>query len=195
MPHERSSKPVLPFEFSSIALADRKIRFRRESPAARPPSTAAPPDPGKTADSKELDSKHPPASIAALICGCLRDRHDNGRGDASLGLDEIAWVFRPTGQQADEWFAMLADEGEAGRLDALRMITEEAADDPRCRVVLSDRLARDPSPRVREDAAGALASRGREATVRRALQDAADQDEDLQVRSAARYAIRLAAST
>ena len=120
---------------------------------------------------------------------------DNGRGDASLGLDEIAWVFRPTGQQADEWFAMLADEGEAGRLDALRMITEEAADDPRCRVVLSDRLARDPSPRVREDAAGALASRGREATVRRALQDAADQDEDLQVRWAARCAIRLAAST
>ena len=33
IPHERSSMPVLPFEFSSIALADRKIRFRRELPA------------------------------------------------------------------------------------------------------------------------------------------------------------------
>ncbi len=30
MPHERSLSPVLPIEFSSIALADRKIRFRRE---------------------------------------------------------------------------------------------------------------------------------------------------------------------
>jgi hypothetical protein len=40
MPHERSSMPVLPFEFSTIALADRKIRFRRELPAARPFSTA-----------------------------------------------------------------------------------------------------------------------------------------------------------
>jgi len=28
MPHERSSTPVLPIEFSSIALADRKIRRR-----------------------------------------------------------------------------------------------------------------------------------------------------------------------
>jgi hypothetical protein len=39
MPHERSSMPVLPFEFSTIALADRKIRFRRELPATRPTST------------------------------------------------------------------------------------------------------------------------------------------------------------
>ena len=75
MPHERGSSPVPPFEFSSIVLADRKIRFRREYPAARPPSTVAPPDPGKTADSKELESKHPPSLIAALIRGCLRDRH------------------------------------------------------------------------------------------------------------------------
>ena len=35
IPHERSSTPVLPFEFSSIALADRKIRYRRELPASR----------------------------------------------------------------------------------------------------------------------------------------------------------------
>jgi len=41
MPHERSSTPVPPFEFSTIALADRKIRFRRELPATRPSSTAA----------------------------------------------------------------------------------------------------------------------------------------------------------
>ena len=40
MPHERGSSPVLPFEFSSIALADRKIRFRRELPVTRPSSMA-----------------------------------------------------------------------------------------------------------------------------------------------------------
>ena len=31
-PHERSSMPVPPIEFSAIALADRNIRFRRELP-------------------------------------------------------------------------------------------------------------------------------------------------------------------
>lgn len=41
MPHERSSTPVLPFDFSTIALADRNIRFRRELPATRPTSTEA----------------------------------------------------------------------------------------------------------------------------------------------------------
>jgi len=34
MPHERGSTPVLPSEFSSIALADRQTRIRRELPAA-----------------------------------------------------------------------------------------------------------------------------------------------------------------
>jgi hypothetical protein len=60
MPHERSSTPVLPSEFSSIALADRKIRFRRELPAARPSSTATPPELGLTIDLKELNSRRPP---------------------------------------------------------------------------------------------------------------------------------------
>jgi len=36
MPHERSSLPVLPLDFSSIALADRKIRYRRELPLPDP---------------------------------------------------------------------------------------------------------------------------------------------------------------
>ena len=60
MPHERSSTPVLPSEFSSIVLADRNIRFRRELPAARPSSTATPPELGKTFDPKELKSQRPP---------------------------------------------------------------------------------------------------------------------------------------
>jgi hypothetical protein len=41
MPHEPSSTSVLPSEISTIALADRKIRFRRELPETRPTSTTA----------------------------------------------------------------------------------------------------------------------------------------------------------
>ena len=54
MPHERGSTPVPPIEFSSIALADRKIRIRRECPAARPPSTAARLTLGKPLTQKNL---------------------------------------------------------------------------------------------------------------------------------------------
>ena len=75
MPHERGFSPVPPIEFSFIVLADRKIRFRREYPAARPPSTATPPDLGKTADSKELNPKHLLSSTIALSRRCLRDHH------------------------------------------------------------------------------------------------------------------------
>jgi hypothetical protein len=56
MPHERGPTPVLPSEFSSTALADRKIRIRRELPAARTSSTTIPPDPRQIADPKEVKS-------------------------------------------------------------------------------------------------------------------------------------------
>jgi HEAT repeats len=114
--------------------------------------------------------------------------------DGPPGLDEIAWVFQPTSRPADKWFARLDTEKAARRLDALSMMNEEAADDPRTLPVLLDRLERDPSPRVREDAASLLASRARDQPVLQALRDAASQDEDLQVRWAARCAIRLATS-
>ena len=54
MPHERSSTPVPPSDFSTITLADRKIRFRRELPATRPTSTALCLTSEKAADQKEL---------------------------------------------------------------------------------------------------------------------------------------------
>jgi hypothetical protein len=41
MPHERSSSPVPPSDFSTIALADRKIRFRRELPLPDQPQRSS----------------------------------------------------------------------------------------------------------------------------------------------------------
>ena len=89
---------------------------------------------------------------------------------------------------------LLNDDRDAGRIGALRLITERAAEDPRTLPVLLDRLEHDPSHFAREHAAVFLASRARDQPVLQALRDAARQDEDLQVGWAARYAIRLAAS-
>jgi hypothetical protein len=108
-------------------------------------------------------------------------------------LDELAWALQPTGQPADEWFARLASESSAERGDALRMITEKSADDPRCRAVLLDRLEHDPSYGVRRYAAKLLTTVNADQSVRQALRDAAAFDEDLEVRWAARYALRLTA--
>jgi hypothetical protein len=108
-------------------------------------------------------------------------------------LDEITWVLEPAGTPADEWFAKLATEDEAGRTDGLRMISREAADDPRTLPVLLDRLEHDPSRLVRQYAADLLTPHARTEAVRRALRDAAAQDEGMEVRWAARYALRLAA--
>jgi hypothetical protein len=116
-------------------------------------------------------------------------------GNGPPALEPIAWALQPIGGPADQWFAMLNDDSDAGRINALRLITELAADDPRTLPVLLDRLEHDPSHLVREDAAAPLlASRARDQPVPQALRDAARQDEDLQVRWAARYAIRLATS-
>jgi hypothetical protein len=54
MPHERSSTPVPPSDFSTITLADRKIRFRRELPATRLTSTVLCLISEEAADQKEL---------------------------------------------------------------------------------------------------------------------------------------------
>jgi len=57
-----------------------------------------------------------------------------------------------------------------------------------------NRLAEDPDPDVRRTAALRLASRSAVCAVREALQAAAAEDEDLNVRWAARYALNLSAS-
>ena len=76
---------------------------------------------------------------------------EHGDGyDGPPGLGAIEWALQPTGQPADKWFARLNQENDASRHDALRMLTEEAAEDPRRLPVLLDRLAHDPSPGIRQ---------------------------------------------
>ena len=76
MPHERGLTPELPSEFSLNALADRKIRFRRELPATRTSSKAAQPDLGQSVDLRNqssLDAQ--PRYFFALAYGRLRLDH------------------------------------------------------------------------------------------------------------------------
>jgi hypothetical protein len=109
-------------------------------------------------------------------------------------LGALARVLRPLGRPADKWFAELSDPHETARQAALDQIGGDAPDDPRTLPVLLDRLEHDPSDRVRWQAARALAPLAGRAGVHAALHAAAAQDEDLQVRWAARYALRLAAA-
>jgi HEAT repeats len=110
------------------------------------------------------------------------------------GLAGLAEVLVPSGSAADQWFAGLADRDEAARCSAVDRIGTEAAGDPRALPVLLDRLQHDPSDRVRWQAARALRPSAGSAEVRAALTAAGAEDEDIQVRWAARYALRLAAA-
>jgi hypothetical protein len=108
-------------------------------------------------------------------------------------LESIAWALAPAGRPADAMFAKLDDQDPFNRDSALEKIAERAADDPRAVPVLLDRLQHDPSPGVRESAAGLLRARASNTTVRELLGVAGENDPDSLVRWAARYALRLAA--
>ena len=107
-------------------------------------------------------------------------------------LEPIAALLRPAGRDHDGQFANLADGDPGTRWLAVQIIGHEAADDPRALPALLNRLEYDPSAKVRREAARWLRPLARQAQVRHALQSAATQDEDLEVRWQARYAIRLA---
>ena len=111
-------------------------------------------------------------------------------GDPRAG--GLAGALRPAGVRADSWFAELADPDEAARCSAVDRISGEAPDDPRTLPALLDRLEHDPSDRVRWQAARALLPLAGQPAVAAALAAAAALDEDLQVRWAARYALRQA---
>src|SRR5258708_40030512 len=98
----------------------------------------------------DRSERDPTRRVRRYAADLLYFEHDDCDGPPAL--EEIAWMLQPTGQPTDEWFAMLADESAAGRIDALRMITEEAADDPRCQAVLVDRLERDSTHSERKRA-------------------------------------------
>jgi hypothetical protein len=109
------------------------------------------------------------------------------------GADPAAWFVQPAGTDSDSSFAELTSECACYRLGAAEAIAENAADDPRALPALLDRLEQDPSPLNRyRIASRMLTSSAQDPQVRSALRDAAAEDENLQVRWAARYALRIA---
>ncbi len=105
-----------------------------------------------------------------------------------------AWILQPAGRDNDDLFAELGDEDHIARFSSVELIGDIAIDDPRAAGALINRLEHDPSEAVRRMAACGLRPLAGLDDVRRALQAAAAEDEDLEVRWEARYALRLARS-
>jgi HEAT repeats len=110
------------------------------------------------------------------------------------GLEQAVSLIPPVNQTFDRQFAYLADPEPGTRRHAIDDLTKLAADDPRTVLAVLNRLAEDPDPDVRRTAALRLASRAVLGAVLEALQAAATDDEDLNVRWAARYALNLSTS-
>jgi hypothetical protein len=120
-----------------------------------------------------------------------------GRIPDTGGADPAAWFLQPTGAGPDraftEWFT--SDESR-DRYDAAYIVAADAPDDPRTVPAVLDRLEHDPSPHVRKlVATRVLPVLAREPRVVTALHAAADTDDVYGVRWAARYALRLSASS
>jgi hypothetical protein len=108
------------------------------------------------------------------------------------GAGESAWYLQPARTDDDSLFAQLASDIAHDRLDAAGCITVDGLTDPRAVPALVDRLERDPSPYIRKQIASRMLTiLARDPHVRSALQASAADDEDPQVRWAARYALRL----
>lgn len=112
-------------------------------------------------------------------------------GDTGPNLGGLTWALRRTGQR-DDLFRDLGDADERVRSGAVADIGRAADSDPAVVAALLSRLEHDPSPLVRSTAAAALRPLARQPRVGSAFQAAASQDEDYEVRWAARYALRLA---
>lgn len=112
-------------------------------------------------------------------------------GPAPLDLAGPAGLGQGTDPEVNELFTEITDADPGIRLAAAETIVEFAGDDPRTVTALLHLLEHDPLDGIRRLAALGLAPSADEVQVRESLQAAAAQDEDLQVRWAARYAIRL----
>jgi len=106
--------------------------------------------------------------------------------------DPPPWFSRPTGSEHDGIFTDIADEDPVARFSSLHLIGSEALDDPRAVPALLHSLEHDPSADVRRIAASSLRFLAAREEVRHELRLAATEDEDLDVRWEARYAIKLA---
>ena len=120
----------------------------------------------------------PPPSPAAL-------------GAAGPNLGPLTWPMRRTGQH-DDLLTRITDPDERMRAGAVSDLGAAAGHDPDTTAPLLDRLEHDPSPAVRSAAARSLTPLAGRPHVRTAFQAAAADDEDIDVRWAARYALRLA---
>lgn len=120
----------------------------------------------------ERQVNDPSRRVRRYLADLLKLPLNEDESDRPPGLDRIAWVLRPTGQPADEWFARLSRERDASRMGALRNITRDAADDTRTLPVLLDRLEHDPSPHLRSKVTELLTPYAQSATVQQALYDA-----------------------
>lgn len=112
--------------------------------------------------------------------------------NTNLGLKQLSKLLGSAGLPDDDLFAKFGDEDHLARLSAVRLAGEIALGDPRRVTALIDRLEHDPVPEIRRAAACGLRSLARQNGVGQALLASASQDEDLEVRWEARYAIRLA---
>jgi hypothetical protein len=112
-------------------------------------------------------------------------------GAAGPNLGPLTWPLRRTGQR-DNLLARLSDPDELLRAGAADDLGAGAGYDPDATTPLLDRFEHDPSPAVRSAAARSLTPLAGQPHVRRAFQAAAAQDEDIDVRWAARYALKLA---
>jgi HEAT repeat protein len=108
------------------------------------------------------------------------------------GADPAAWYVQPAGTESDSSSAELASDIALRRPGAAEVVAGEVRNDPRALPALLNRLERDPSPRIRHRIAWRLLTPlAQDPQVRSAPHAAAAEDEDLQVRWAARYALRL----
>jgi hypothetical protein len=92
----------------------------------------------------------------------------------------------------DLMLSFLGSPEPGDRASVISELTSLAADDPRTPVGLLNRLVADPEPMVRAACVRGLARLPRSDAIRKAIQAAAADDENLTVRWAARYALRLA---
>jgi hypothetical protein len=118
-------------------------------------------------------------------------------GSSALGLPTPAdrgtasWVLEAAACGDDKLFAGLADRDPTSRLMSVELIADRAMDDPRAIPALLNLLEHDPSHDVRLMAAWCLTPLAGQPRIYQALLAAAAQDEDLEVRWQARYAITL----
>jgi hypothetical protein len=175
---ERLSRWTVRADGPAEPIADRLLRVFRSYgwPAiqAALDSPGYPPDPGVV-----WPRSFPPQPSPAV------------RGATGPNLGPLSLLLPRTGRR-DDLLTGMTDPDELVRVGAVSGLGAAAGRDADVTAALLRRLEHDPSPGVRFGAARALGPLAGQPQVRRAFQAAAAEDEDLNVRWAARYVLRLA---